>query len=694
MRNHQSKLAFAAALTCLATAVACGPTTPPELTGLSDQVAEVGTELDITLAGATHDGARLAYTYKAADLTDLAGQADITVSPDGTGEFRWTPLADDVGTHAFDFTAADGGATTTVTINIDVRSAIGAASAPVFRQPLGTGTTVDLTATPCVDIDVVVDDQDTANVTIAQEEPLIDGATLTAEGGQMAKWHWCPTKDQEAEDRYTLTLSADDGDNPKTIKNYLIVLRGGGDGSNCPGLPPTIDHTPQDETTNLDIALTATVTDDKGIKDAPLLYYTTVDPGSSPSLSTMTQLTTVQQSGDALSGTYVATVPNPVAAQSPGSSITLYYVFVADDDDDTMGNCDHTTTSQVYSETITSGGAAVAATCGTCTADNQCGAGNECVVIGNTGDSYCLAACTGGCASGSTCSTTAIESVDGASAKQCVPTTGSCVAAMASCQDDSWEDNDSRTEASHNPTMTTGDYDLVSCPSTTGANSDDDWFKIVTTGDSRVNLDLSGDGATDVDLHLYHSDGTVVTASTTTSPNESISECLPGATYYVKVNAFGHARSEYSLDYTSTPESCDTTCTDDSNEQDDTFSQARDATQLPYSSSDDEICPNNDDWYHVLLFTGQTMTVDLTFTQSDESGDLDLHLYSDGTTDLTPCDVNNPDGCSIANGQGAQSNEHTSFTVPSGCTSGCDYYVVVRGWDGATNNYSIAIDAE
>jgi hypothetical protein len=34
--------------------------------------------------------------------------------------------------------------------------------------------------------------------------------------------------------------------------------------------------------------------------------------------------------------------------------------------------------------------------------------------------------------------------------------------------------------------------------------------------------------------------------------------------------------------------------------------------------------------------------------------------------------------------------------VPTGtCTAGCDYYVVVRGWDGATNgNYGITIKVE
>jgi hypothetical protein len=47
--------------------------------------------------------------------------------------------------------------------------------------------------------------------------------------GLDATWHWCPTAQQiAASNRYTLELSADDGDNPKTIKDYVIVLGGGG----------------------------------------------------------------------------------------------------------------------------------------------------------------------------------------------------------------------------------------------------------------------------------------------------------------------------------------------------------------------------------------------------------------------------------------------------------------------------------
>lgn len=66
-------------------------------------------------------------------------------------------------------------------------------------------------------------------VTIGQEEPRISGATLTQLDGLSGTWKWCPTQAQVAEsDRYTLVLSADDGDNPKVLKPYVLVLGGGG----------------------------------------------------------------------------------------------------------------------------------------------------------------------------------------------------------------------------------------------------------------------------------------------------------------------------------------------------------------------------------------------------------------------------------------------------------------------------------
>ena len=113
------------------------------------------------------------------------------------------------------------------------------ATTPIFRQPLGTGTTLDLAVRDCLDLDILVEDQDTINVTIAHEEPIIEGSNLSQEDGTTAIWSWCPTREQEAETRRTLVLSADDGENPKTMKQYLVVLRTPTP-DNCPGGSPAI----------------------------------------------------------------------------------------------------------------------------------------------------------------------------------------------------------------------------------------------------------------------------------------------------------------------------------------------------------------------------------------------------------------------------------------------------------------------
>ena len=681
---------------CLATTVAaCSGGNSPELDGLSDQVAQVGSEFKLDLNGTDVDGDRLTYKFKAADLSDLENRAMITVSPSGSGVFRWTPIAADVGQHAFDFVVSDGGNDTTVTITIDVKSAIGLATAPIFRQPLGTGTTIDLVKSKCVDLNILIEDQDTAQVDITEQEPKIEGATLSQQDGASAKWHWCPSRAQEGEQRYTLVLAADDGDNPKTIKNYLIVLRTGGGNTNCPGSAPAMTHMVANPTTLLDLKPTVTITDDKGLKDTQLFYYAFTNPGTTVTAPPMIQLSMTKQSGSNTNGVWAPALPNPVANSPAGTTKEIWYAFVADDNDDTMGSCDHTTTSPVYKMTVTAGGTTTAGLCSACTADSQCGAGNECVYMGSMGDSYCLQGCGSSCPSGYTCSSSQIYSVNGAQALQCVPQSGSCQTPTGQCMDDMYEENDTRSAASANPALTPDLYVMASCPSTTSTyGQDDDWYKIVLAADSRVNLEIAGDGASDVDLHLYKSDGTVITKSTSYSSEEAITTCLTAATYYVKVNGYGHAKSDYLMQFDQTAETCNTTCTDDSNEDDDTFSQAR-VTSVMYSSTAQKSCPADDDWYKVRLYAAEKLTMDLTFTQPSYINDIDLHLYKD-LTDLWPCSSSDPTTCTAAHGQGALANEHAEYTVPTGtCASGCDYYVVVRPfYTGGTNTYDIAIKVQ
>jgi hypothetical protein len=262
------------------------------------------------------------------------------------------------------------------------------------------------------------------------------------------------------------------------------------------------------------------------------------------------------------------------------------------------------------------------------------------------------------------------------------------------CADDSWEVNDSLGQATSNPALAPGSYNLVSCPDPADEFfTNDDWFRIVVTGDAQIDLKLAGGTATDLDLFLTDASGAVIKRSVSLSSTEEVTTCLPAGTYYVEVVGFGSARNPYKLTYTSTAQSCTAACTDDSHEPDDAAATAR-ATTLPdFVSTANQICPNNDDWYKVHLFTGDIVVIDLAFTQSTPSQDLDIHLYRNGV-DLTPCDASNPDDCAVDNGQSGSSNEHAEFLIASPCDAGCDYDVVVRGFNHASNRYDIAISVE
>ena len=131
-------------------------------------------------------------------------------------------------------------------------------------------------------------------------------------------------------------------------------------------------------------------------------------------------------------------------------------------------------------------------------------------------------------------------------------------------------------------------------------------------------------------------------------------------------------------------------CTDDAKENDDAPATARSTSFQAFHSAGNQICTDDDDWYKVTLFTGEQLAVDLAFAQQTSSQDLDIHLY-DSTTDLTPCEFDDPLECSVDNGQGGTSNEHAEFVVVSGCDDGCDYYVVVHGYHHSTNSYAIDI---
>ena len=249
--------------------------TPPVIDAVADQTAVVGEELVINLRASDPDGDNLTYAFTA-PIEGIDEDASIRQRPDGTAVFRWTPLAADVGSWFFDFEVSDDDGKDTVTVVIDVTAASGAGSAPIIREPLSSGTTLDLAQAACLDLPIVVEDADDAEVGI-DVQPALEGAELVQDSGHTAQWHWCPSKAQIEEDRYPLVISADDGKNDAVLKNYLVVLRAAPK-QDCPGEAPHVGHVPEDTETMLDLEIVAEVMDDAGLKRAPLLYFTYEEP--------------------------------------------------------------------------------------------------------------------------------------------------------------------------------------------------------------------------------------------------------------------------------------------------------------------------------------------------------------------------------------------------------------------------------
>ncbi len=184
--------------------VACGADdgSAPKMNPLSDQVTYVGQDLNFEIAATDSDTETLEFGFVACHVNDegckkegITNRADLRQAGN-LAIFRWTPIMSDVGMHSFHFTASDGKNTAKQSIAIEVKVDQGASGVPVFRKPMGAGTSLDLSVKPCVDIPVLVEDADSLGVSIIQDAPLIEGAQLRQVDPFSATWRWCPTAAQ------------------------------------------------------------------------------------------------------------------------------------------------------------------------------------------------------------------------------------------------------------------------------------------------------------------------------------------------------------------------------------------------------------------------------------------------------------------------------------------------------------------
>ncbi len=662
----------------------CPQNGAPGVDPIADQTATVGEELVVLVQGRDPEGDALTFTLQAPSIKDMDQRPHPprfeTFGPQAA-YLHWTPMAMDVGIHELTVVVSDGKNKVDVSFTVTVQAGD---AVPVFRKPLGDGTTLDLATQQCLDVDVVVEDLDSSEVDIYLEDPIETGYEFTQDDPLAGTFSWCPEPKQvEASDLYVLNLAANDRDGHITKKKYTIVIRRDLQ-SNCPGQPPAITHQSQGQVETFDdISLQAQVTDDQGLATPPVLYYSTTAPSdpANPDFSKFEQMTMTRQSGDKQNGFYLATVPNPVLSEAAGTTKTLYYFIEATDDDDSSGDCDHRTrlpAADVFRLDVTKpSGAGSFESCAACRDDIQCGDQGLCVTLGGS-ESYCLARCGQGqqCPADTSCTASTLTSVTGQSDNVCAPVSGSCGQA---CREDGLENNDSFDDA---VVITPGTFpNLTLCDDADGT-IDDDYYLFEVPQLDNVTVSIAFSTAQgDLDLDLLDEHGNLITSSFSLTDDESITKCLEPGLYEARVFTFDPSiATDYSLALEFSGQGC---CIQDNNEPDDDPAHATNV-QAGDNFDDMWLCSGNEDWYAIVLDAGQTVVVDLLFDQNDTDQDLDLHFYdADGWTDLTPCPP-----CDIDNGQSGTSDEHMEYTVNAHHT----YFVVVKGYESSQNSYMIGFD--
>ena len=557
------------------------------------------------------------WSFSAPSLPDIARHASITRSG-AAGMFRWIPLASHSGSHEFTFTVTNSNGSDSETIRIDVTAC---GSVPQFTQP-GPGGTFDLSLNPCVDVDIHVIDEDETSVVIREGEPRIQGGQMTQNDGFTARWHWCPTPEQiNATLRYTLLIEAEDGDNPVVRKPFDIVLLDDGPKPDCEGQAPQIASAAPAQNpynTERDYEINATVTDDRGLKDTPVLHYTTEAPDPvNPDVTRMSTVTFSLVTGSQ----FRAYIPN--LRLLAGETRTVYFLVSATDNDDPDGTgCDHTTRSPLY-QFVAGHGTDYSEYCDACSNDGQCVDGLCVVSLADTGEtatqSFCGRDCGAGCTEG-TCRN--VTGRGGTTEMQCVPDGLRCDGGGGACTDDFNEDaNDFQTSAPLITVGGTGEGQI--CP------DDIDYFGIDLTADTQYEVYATGwDPATaDIDIALHSPSGGIIGLGAGTTGEEDFTACA-GTTgrHYVEIAGYGGSQGPYLVEVTATGGTC---CEDDYYEDNDLRTDAA-SMVCGFGIEEATYCPGDDDWYS---FTAPSaMTIEVTMACDAGSGDLDLQLFDSAGT--------------------------------------------------------------
>jgi hypothetical protein len=621
-RATSRSLALCLASLALASLLGCPGTERPMLGAIERTTGTVSSTLRITIPVTNPSGTAIRYRFEPSrPIPAIESVASISGSPSG-GELRWTPLASHVGTHEIDIViespSGDEYDRTTALVEILPSSD----AAPVFLEP-GAGGTFDLARDPCVRFRVEIRDDDSPGVEIRARGELPTGAALTPDGGKSADFEWCPQPDQiSAAERWTIGLEADDGDHAAVPHDYVVVLRSGG-GTGCDGAAPVVTIVSPGggervtSGTGYDVVVTAT--DDVGLREPPILYWSTEAP-SDPTRLDVTlfeQALFESEGGDG----FRARVPS--LGLPTGESREVFFVVSATDNDDASGTaCDHRTDTLLSSFFAVGGEGGALATCARCTASVECASG---ICAPSAGGARCLEACAGGaCGGGLACAS--VTTSEGGSTEACTGAGGSVSAACtAVCVNDGAEPNDTVGAATTLSGATSGQI----------CSGDRDVFRISgASAMSEVVVVLDGFTSSegDLDLRVLDGMGRILGSSAGVMDSETVRYCAgTSGTLYAEVFGYSGAQNAYDLDVTINPGGC---CVNDTQEPDDSVGAARLVTSTDFEGT---LCYDDDDFR--AFDVASTSRVVITVV-ADGLAVVDFELYdASGTRLATSTDV-------------------------------------------------------
>lgn len=198
---------------------------PPDLQPIGPQTFAVGIRGEFEIRAFDPDGDDLSWDWAMVGL-DISDRAQLKGLVD-RGIFTYEPIATDVGQYQLDITVSDGYAVDLETIQVTVRAGSASEGVPRFIRPIGAGMPFYADQTQCLNVDVLVEDNDSESVIIRQD-PAIAGSELKQQAAKAALFSWCPSASQLNVTRHTLHLTADDGENPPVRYNdgrgYYILI--------------------------------------------------------------------------------------------------------------------------------------------------------------------------------------------------------------------------------------------------------------------------------------------------------------------------------------------------------------------------------------------------------------------------------------------------------------------------------------